>query len=814
MQDIVITGAGIVSAMGRGVERVWSAMEAGTTGLKPLTLFRSARCGHLPVGEIQVLPPAPPGMPFRGSRSDRMAIDAVAQALEQAGLRRNDAPLRGAGMMLGGTVGGMLDSEKFAFDLIKRGRASAAALRHHEPASAVDLCCGLFGLSGPSSTLSTACSSGAMAIAAAAQMIESAEADIMLACGADSLSRLTLNGFASLLLVDPEGCRPFDADRSGMNLGEGAAALVLESVESADRRGVRPLAGLSGWAMSCDASHATAPDPQGLGAARAMRGALARAGLAPSEIGYINAHGTGTRDNDASEAAAIRSVFGDNPPAFSSVKRFFGHTLGASGAIEAVICAATLQKQMLPPNPGFSKTDPAIGLATVQAFTPRDIEHVMSNSFGFGGNNVCLVLSKCAPNRRSAGVKPPRAGREPERPLAAVAAVSFISPAGRDFGAVAALSHAGGPAPVEIGTRPPLPGLMIKAYSCAAGDLAGEIDPRKARRMSRLMQMQTAVSLRAFKEAGLRLGRPPENMSVCIGTGLGCMEDSGAFIENMILNDENMPMPARFVNSVHNALASHVAIELKAKSLNSAPTHREICFETALWQAARQFSEERLDCAVAGAADLLDPYVLIAGNRWGWWGGESRPVRPFCSSGDTRHPRAKPLLGEGACAVVLAPENTVAEPLARLRAVRIGRWQKTASGLPDAEAESAWILETLLRNGIQPDSVGMFLAGANGWKPFDDLYLEVRAALLEQAGMRAPLGVYKHLCGEYYSASASGFCMAVGWIAGRLDTGDLARFDPAGPPVAAAPPPGPAGKTALVYTLSPGGARGLVCLSA
>src|SRR5213075_549963 len=181
---------------------------------------------------------------------------------------------------------------------------------------------------------------------------------------------------------------------AGMSLGEGAAIIVIESEEHAARRGAQVLARLSGWGMSCDAHHATAPHPQGAGAVQAMQSALHRASLRTNNIEYVNAHGTATRDNDVAEGNALKTVFGARLPPISSTKRFFGHALAASGAIEAVVCVEALRHQEIPPNPGFTTLDPAIGIEPVTTLRSAPLTHVMSNSFGFGGNNAVLIFSQ------------------------------------------------------------------------------------------------------------------------------------------------------------------------------------------------------------------------------------------------------------------------------------------------------------------------------------------------------------------------------------------------------------------------------------
>jgi len=215
----------------------------------------------------------------------------------------------------------------------------------------------------------------------------------MVAGGTDALCRLTLNGFASLLVIDPLGCRPFDVARAGMSLGEGAAFLVLEAEEEVHARGGRILARMAGSGNSCDAHHATAPDPDGRGAEAAMRGALEDARIAPARIDYVNAHGTGTADNDRAEGRALVRLFGPAPPPVSSTKRVFGHALGAAGAIEAAVCVLALNQGFLPGTPGFGAPDPDCGIVPLREAVDLRPRAVLSNSFGFGGNNTVLCFT-------------------------------------------------------------------------------------------------------------------------------------------------------------------------------------------------------------------------------------------------------------------------------------------------------------------------------------------------------------------------------------------------------------------------------------
>jgi len=369
---VAVTGIGIVSAAGRGVAANIEALRAGRSGLGRLTLFESPLCGHFPVAQVADLERRP--------RTIALARIALTEALEGVDPAR-------CGLAVGTTVGGMPESE-FALPSYYANEPveDDAVWRHHELGSVTGELAAEFGLRGPRLTINSACASGAEAIACAAELLLDGDADVMVAGGADAICALTLNGFASLLAVDEHGCRPFDRDREGMSLGEGAAFVVLR------RHADNPIALLDGWGNSCDAYHATAPEPEGRGAQAAMRAALG----GDLRVDYINAHGTGTPDNDRAEARAMRAVFGDSVPPFSSTKRVFGHTLGAAGAIEAVVSVLAMRDGFMPANPGFETADPEFGLTPLRETAEVRPMRVLSHSFGFGGTNSVLCLSACS----------------------------------------------------------------------------------------------------------------------------------------------------------------------------------------------------------------------------------------------------------------------------------------------------------------------------------------------------------------------------------------------------------------------------------
>lgn len=799
-------------AAGCGLDEVSSSLGSGRSGLGPLTLFGSSRFGHALVGQVRNdVDSLARGV--RGSRSDKLALIAAKEALVrasfQSGIARHYDPRR-VGVVMGGTVGGMTASEEVVRRLIRDRRFSCGPFKFHECACSTMLCARVIGAMGPCITLSTACSASALAMAMGAELIASGEVDVVLAGGSDALSRLTLNGFGSLLLVDPAGCRPFDAHRAGIALGEGAAALVLELEEGARARGSNILAKLSGWGATCDAYHATAPQPDGLGAAAAMRGALRMAGLEPSDISYVSAHGTGTKDNDLMEGKALTLVFEGKPPPFSSTKRFFGHTLAASGAIKATVCIDALMRQRLPGNPGFEEVDPAIGLEPVRECRPGAVEHVMSNSFGFGGSNVVVIFSR---DRRAPGTGEAANARalrivvdEPQARSTCLAVVGagVVSPAGVGPAAFFDACRRGQVATVAQDMPPVLPQVKVPVYACGDFGAAAVIPAGRRRRLARLQQMML-VSARQAVPPELLQGLGSERACVSVGTGLGMLNEATSFVENMIVNDEQTPQPLSFTNSVHNALASQVALELGLKGMNSTPTHREVSFEAALWHGTRSVGSGSADMAVVGAADELNHFVLAAGTRWGWWDAGSASHAPF-SSGYAG--RCRPLTGEGTAVFTLVRPDQAEKALAYVWGARVGMLQTLGNGNIDAVNEALLIRHTLEQSGHSLDDVALFLTGANGWPQMDDKYKAVADALSKEAVRPVPCGSYKQICGEFYSASALGFLTAIGVVRGEVDIKHLVagqcRPEPDGL--------SSRGSVVVLYTLSSTGARGLSCI--
>jgi 3-oxoacyl-(acyl-carrier-protein) synthase len=395
---VFVTGIGIISAIGFDVEGVMRSLQKELTGIGPLTIIDSVYKGEIPVAEIKasnevLLEMANPGLKGYYTRTALLGLIAAKQAIAQACA---DAPsLVKAGLISATTVGGMDRTEIFYKDfLVNKTAGKIRNAAGHDCGDSTEKIADCLGIRGYLSTINTACSSSANAIMLGARMIRQGRLNMVIAGGVDCLTKFTLNGFNSLMILDREQCRPFDEYRNGLNLGEGAAFLVMESEEQVKQSGRKILCEVSGYGNSCDAFHQTASSPEGQGAFLSMQKALEIARLTPANIGYINTHGTGTKNNDLSEGVAIERLFHPNIPPCSSTKSYTGHTLGAAGAIEAVFSVIALRQKWIYPNLNFSQQMHELNFTPVTSFkTNAAVQHIMSNSFGFGGNNSSLIFS-------------------------------------------------------------------------------------------------------------------------------------------------------------------------------------------------------------------------------------------------------------------------------------------------------------------------------------------------------------------------------------------------------------------------------------
>lgn len=510
---ISITGMGIVCAIGNDVAQVRDSLLRGESGIRAIKYLDTCH-SDIPVGEVQLSNEQMKAMlgindakPL--SRTSLMGAIAVRQAAAQAGI--SDMAGKRIALISGTTVGDLDVTEKY-FEQMKTCDELLSLPHSNECGTSTREIASMSGLDNAAvCTVSTACSAALNAIIVGCEMLRNNEADIVIAGGSESLSKFHLNGFNTLMILDRQRCRPFDDTRAGLNLGEGAAFVVLQ------KNAGNGLAYIAGYGNRCDAFHQTASSDNGEGAFLAMSDALGMAGLKPSDIQYVNAHGTGTPNNDQSESQALKRVFAGLSTEISSTKSFTGHTTSASGAIETVISVLSLQNGFTPANLGWSSPMPD-GIIPTLGRTGLEIDNVMCNSFGFGGNDSSLILSR---------------------------KVACLSPYTEEEPEIAAISQDTVSSVEEL--------AALKEF----------VSPMESRRMGKLMKAALLSALRALKTAGIEC---PD--TIITATSRGMLEISQQFLDDINANGEQLLKPTLFMNSTHNTVGSAIAIRTGCHGYN------------------------------------------------------------------------------------------------------------------------------------------------------------------------------------------------------------------------------------------------------
>lgn len=646
-----VTGIGIVSPLARGAAATMDRLLAGDRAIGRLSLFELP--GAAPglaaeIADLHAADVAPPGEELGWSRTDAMAVIAVREALAHAGLDPARTPID---LALGGTTAGMFETEA-TLAALSRDPSAIAPLQQmlsHPLSSTADHVRAAVGPFRRVRSVCSACSSGANAILLAATWIRAGRSRCAIAGGADGLCRLTYAGFSALSALSADPCRPFDRRRNGLNLGEAAAFLVLEPEDAARARGARPLAELRGFAVGAEAHHITNPEGEGVSAARVMSEAIARAGLTPADVDYVNAHGTATALNDAMETAAIVRCFGAEVArvAVSSSKGQIGHTLAAAGAIEAAISVMAIERGALPPTVGLEEVDPGSPLALVTTSRPAVIRAAISNSFGFGGTDSVLVFTAL-----TAFPEPPPV-RAPSRIV--VTGGATVGPLGvlDARASLAYLAPGPSPAPGAIDVRP-----------------ADHLDVAKARRLDRTARLITIATAAAGAEAGIAFGTPScADVGAISGSAFGSVDGSTAFMRRVYDKGAKFASPAEFPNLVLSSPIGHTSIYLGLRGPVFAVSELEATAESALVSAI-----ELLSGGVGGA--------IFAGSAEEWSVMVDRCLGPLCSGITDRGPRS-----EGASTLLLETGER-ADARSATALARVAWWTSWRGDGADALADA------------------------------------------------------------------------------------------------------------------------------
>jgi len=557
-QPVYITGAGIISAIGNNKTEVLQSLRDKRSGIGAMRYLQSIHT-ELPVGEVKMtdeemrqllrLPTDAPA-----NRTSLMGMIAMGEALQEADIDTRQSSLT---FISGTTVGGMDYTERHFLEIQENDKNLRVLATHDCGATTLLQACH-YGIDKERViTISTACSSAANAIIVGCDLIKAGKADVVLAGGSEAITKFHLNGFNSLMILDHEQCRPFDALRHGLNLGEGAAYVVLESAESMKHRGIRPIGMIIGYGNACDAYHQTASSPNGEGAYRAMKNAIAMAGIEPTKIQYINAHGTGTPNNDVSESAALKRVFGNTIPQVSSTKSFTGHTTSASGAIEAIICLLALNHSFIPGNLGWRNPMPD-GIIPTLGNNNICLNYVMCNSFGFGGNDSSLLMARY-------DGQPLLTHRHELRKV-------YLN--------------------AECRHTPDDPKINIREFVPAG----------ESRRMCALLKSAIGTSLTALKEASINV---PDG--IFIGTKFGMLANTEKFLQTLCQDGESSFGPTLFMQSTHNTIAGVLGVQTRSHGYNITFSQGDKSLQTATCNAALQIALGRINTALVGSHDESTP---------------------------------------------------------------------------------------------------------------------------------------------------------------------------------------------------------------
>lgn len=567
--NIGINGIGILSAIGNDAGEVRTSLMDGTSGIGQMKFLRTVH-HTLPVGEVKLSDAQMKlllGLPQEMTvcRTVLMGALAIRQAIKDAPIPQNVDASRIC-LICGTTVGGM-DVTESHYEGLMSGETDISLMRTHDCGACSEQMAELAGLDGVQvCTISTACSSALNAITLGARMLESGEVDYVVAGGSEALSVFHLNGFNTLMILDHERCRPFDATRAGLNLGEGAAFLVMSRDEA--RYGY-----VTGWGNRCDAFHQTASSDDGLGARLCMQEAMDMAGVSASDIQYINAHGTGTPNNDRSESAAIRYVFGNNLPLVSSTKSLTGHTTSASGSIETALCLMAMQEGIAPAAIGCENVDENV-VPVIKENRKMPLKHVLCNSFGFGGNDSALVLS---------------AEKNSERVISSDDAPNSIKES-----QICVMAES------KVEDIADLP--QLKEF----------ISPMESRRMGSLLKAAMLTSMKVLKQGGVEC---PD--AIITATTYGMMETSMKFLDDMCRGGEQLLGPTLFMQSTHNTIGSSIAIRLGCHGYNTTYTQGDKSLEWALRDARDLIRSGKARTVLVGChdegVDLVNRYRTSVG---------------------------------------------------------------------------------------------------------------------------------------------------------------------------------------------------------
>ncbi|MBO3749432.1 beta-ketoacyl-[acyl-carrier-protein] synthase family protein [Streptosporangiaceae bacterium NEAU-GS5] len=693
---VAVTGLGAITAQGPTAADLWDGAQRGRVAIRPVEQLPMDGYRTKLAGEVQHQPKPASDARYPAGWRDR-ALDFLLVAAEEAdaaapAVRRTVPPER-LGVVVGTCNAGLISGENWYRARMEGEHADPRLVIFVPPQALAEAVAGAFNARGPVLSIDTACAAGANAIGSAADLIRQGLADAVFAGGTDALSDVLIAGFNSLESLSPEPAAPYSKDRLGLSLGEGSGMMLLVRADLAEELDLHVLAEVAGYGLSADGYHATAPHPEGKGAARAIQAALRSAGVTGADVGYVNSHGTGTAKNDPAETKATKLGLGDavKDTLVSSTKSMIGHLLGAAGAVEGIVTVKALEEQVAPPTANFTEADPECDLDYVPNVPrPVDMRVAISNNFAFGGANATIVLTR-------GRTEPPPA---PDLDDVVVTGLSALTPAGSDLdGLWDAYATGRDCTAEENGARLARADLDVGAF----------LPPKVRRRMDRLGMFAVIATRLALEDAGLEVTEDNrERIGVIFGTGVGPMESMEKFSRPLFTEGPRAANPAVFPNTVYNAAGGQVAMQLGAVGPASTVTTGHAASTGALVYARDLLAAGHADAMVAVGADTLTDTVAEAYRGL----GVLDPATGFA-------------LAEAGVAVVLERRGRAAERGARaygqIRGYGIasdgrgaGRWDPEGRGVERA------LRMALERAALDPGDIATIWSSAAGLRAADE----------------------------------------------------------------------------------------------
>lgn len=707
MSRVVVSGIGIISSIGKNLSETYESLVEKRSGISKIDVLETKHKDEFLVGEIkftheQLIELAEVKPEYPWTRTALLGIIAAKQAVSDAGVNSSECSLISAS-----TVGGMDRSELFYKDFLTEAKHSKFIDSHHA-GNSTEMIAEQLGVGGIITTISTACSSSLNSIIFGSNLIKAGKANKVIVGGTDALSKFTLNGFNTLMILDREHCRPFDESRTGLNLGEGAAYLILEDEQEAINAGRKIYAVVQGYANANDAHHQTASSDDGTGPFLAMKNAIASAGINADDIDYINAHGTGTDNNDLTESIAIKRLFENKIPDFSSTKAYTGHTLGAAGVIESVIAILTLQNSIAFPNINFKNEIEETGLTPVTEIKKLDsCNYVLTNSFGFGGNDSSIVFAS------------PKTSAQTEKYNINIKPVY--------------INGTGCVSPFEFDKQSTEEEYDKPYFQIVKPNYKEYINPKVLRRMSKIVRMGIVSSSKALTEAGLE---KPD--AIITATGMGCQADTEKFLNAMIDNGEELLTPTSFIQSTHNTVGGSIALGQQNNGYNLTYVHRTFSFESALLDSILKLNANEAQNILLGGFDEITEESWLIKTKINFYKNQAIAEGDFLTD-----KQEGAVAGEGSSFFVLGKEKTDSTYARVLDTKTFFRPEGDNSIINE-------IFSFLDKNNLKEDDIDLVVFGFNGDPNFDSIYSDIEEKHFKNSGTAS----YKQLCGEYDTSSA------------------------------------------------------------